>query len=77
MGADAPRPRAAPDEADAFDTFNRLLGSSLFFEGLAGFPVDFADLSRDLVAFRFTAFDSMIVSRRAPAGALPERVQAD
>ena len=47
----------------------------MFFEGLAGFPVDYADLKKDVVAFRFTAFDSMIVTRRAPAGATPERVQ--
>ena len=75
VGADAPRPRAAPDETDPFDTFNRLLGRAAFFEGLASFPVDYADLKKDVVAFRFTAFDSMIVTRRAPAGATPERVQ--
>ena len=69
VGADAPRPRAAPDETDPFDTFNRLLGRAAFFEGLASFPVDYADLKKDVVAFRFTAFDSMIVTRRAPAGA--------
>ena len=75
VGADAPRPRAAPDETDPFDTFSRLLGRAAFFEGLASFPVDYADLKKDVVAFRFTAFDSMIVTRRAPAGATPERVQ--
>ena len=75
VGADQPAPRTEPDEADAFDAFNRWLGRRLFFEGLAGFPVDYADMKAGVVAFRFTAFNSMIVSLRAPEGAVPERVR--
>ena len=44
-----------------------------FFEGLADFPVDFADVQSGLVAFRFTPLNSVIVAERAPAGALPQR----
>ena len=73
VGADGPGPRTAPDEADAFDTFNRLLGRALFFEGLAAFPVEYADLENGIVGFRFTAFNSMIVSARAPEGRVPQR----
>jgi len=70
VGSDAPTPRDSPSdaEASAFDKFTRALGRSFFFEGLAGFPVDYADMKNGIVAFRFTAFDSCIVTKRAPAG---------
>lgn len=74
VGSDAPVPRDAPSdgEASALDTLTRALGRSLFFEGLAGFPVDYADMKEGLVSFRFTAFDSCIVTKRAPPGEVPQ-----
>lgn len=73
IGADASRPRAAPPEqgASALDGCVRALGRAAFFEGLAGFPVDYADLPAGFVAFRFPPLDSCIVARRAPEGEAP------
>ena len=79
VGADAPRPRPSPSlvaaELSAFDLLTREAGRALFFENLASFPVDYADLSSEvgLVAFRFPAFDSLIVARRAPEGEFARR----
>ena len=75
ISGDTPLPRDAPSEteASAFDTFTRALGRSMFFEGLAAFPVDYADMDTGIVSFRFTAFNSCIVARRAPAGEAPQR----
>ena len=79
VGADAPRPRESPSEAEAsvFDQFTRALGRAAFFEGLAGFPVDYADdggpADNPLVAFRFTPLNSLIVAERRPDGEAPWR----
>ena len=75
ISGDAPRPRDAPSEFEAstFDTLTRALGRSMFFEGLAAFPVDYADLDTGIVSFRFTAFNSCIVARRTPEGEAPQR----
>ena len=93
VGADAPSPRAAPpedgDKVSVVDRATRSLGRALFFEGLAGFPVDYVDglangasndqpidssVSAGLVAFRFPPLNSCIVAARRPDGAQPQRV---
>jgi hypothetical protein len=76
VGADAPAPRETPPEAgaSAFDALTRAIGRALFFEGLADFPIDYADMNRGIVSFRFTAFNSCIVAQRAPEGEAPQRV---
>ena len=76
ISGDRPKPRDSPAdlEASAVDKLVRRIGRAAFFEGLADFPVDYADLKSDgIVAFRFTAFNSQIVARRLPPGALPQR----
>jgi len=50
------------------ETFVKRVGRLLFVKGPARFPVDVADMEEGMVAFRFTAFDSVIVARRLPAG---------
>ena len=79
MAGDVPQPRDPPTSGDAtpVDTLTAALGRALFFEGLAGFPVDYVDMDGGLVAFRFTAFDSCIVAHREPAGATPQPVPLD
>lgn len=75
MAGDVPQPRDAPtSDASPVDTLTAALGRALFFEGLAGFPLDYVDMDGGLVAFRFTAFDSLIVAHREPAGATPQPV---
>ena len=76
VAGDTPQPRDAPAGADAspVDKLVAALGRALFFDGLAGFPVDYADLEGGLVAFRFAAFDSCIVAHREPDGATPQSV---
>lgn len=78
ISGDVPSPRGAPSprEASPVDVVTRLLGRAAFFPGLAKFPIDYADLDEGLVAFRFTPFNSLIVSRRAPTGDSPLRVGA-
>ena len=70
-------PREAPpengDELSAVDIATRALGRLAFFEGLAGFPVDYADMDEGLVAFRFPPLNSCIVAERQPEGAPPKR----
>jgi hypothetical protein len=75
VGADGPGPRDAPPEpgASPLDALIRGLGRLLFFEGLAGFPVDYSDDANGLVAFRFTPLNSCIVAKRSPAGERPQR----
>ena len=79
VAGDTPRPRDAPTGGDAsqVDKLVTALGRALFFEGLASFPVDHVDLEGGIVAFRFTFFDSCIVSRREPDGATPQPVPLD
>lgn len=75
MAGDVPQPRDAPTtDASLVDTLTAALGRALFFEGLAAFPLDHADMDGGLVAFRFTAFDSVIVAHREPDGATPQPV---
>lgn len=76
ISADAPSPRSSPSESDAspFDIGTRALGRALFFEGLAGFPVDYFNFENALVGFRFTPLNSCIVARRAPDGQGLQRV---
>lgn len=52
VSTDGPRPREAPAEGDASaaDTITRALGCALFFDGLASFPVEYADMERGLIA---------------------------
>mmetsp|Transcript_19999 Transcript_19999/g.60946 ORF Transcript_19999/g.60946 Transcript_19999/m.60946 type:complete len:245 (+) Transcript_19999:39-773(+) len=75
VGGDSPSPRAAPqeDSASLVDAATRAIGRASFFEGLADFPVDYADLEDGLVAFRFTPLNSCIVAERQPAGSTPQR----
>ena len=69
---------AAPAaDAGGMDGFIRALGRVLFFEGLALFPVDYADMPAGFVSFRFTPLDSCIVAKRAPAGEKPQRCGPD
>lgn len=75
VGPDAASPRdAPPPDAGGFDGFTRWLGRLAFFEGLADFPLDYADMAEpgSIVAFRFPPLDSCIVAQRAPAGATPQ-----
>ena len=75
VGSDAASPRTAPAEGttDVVDAATRAVGRASFFEGLADFPVDFADMDDGLVAFRFTPLDSCIVAERQPDGSTPQR----
>lgn len=78
MAGDVPQPRDPPTtDATLVDTLTAALGRALFFEDLAAFPVDYADVDGGLVAFRFTAFDSCIVAHREPSGASPQPVPLD
>jgi len=79
VAGDTPQPRDAPTGGDASraDKLVAALGRALFFGGLAGFPVDHVDLEGGIVAFRFTAFNSCIVSHREPDGATPQPVPLD
>ena len=81
VAGDTPQPRDAPTGGDASraDQLVAALGRALFFGGLAGFPVDHVDLEPEggIVAFRFPAFDSCIVSHREPDGATPQPVPLD
>lgn len=75
MAGDVPQPRDEPTtDARLVDSLIAALGRALFFEGLAAFPVDHADMDGDLVAFRFTGFDSVIVAHREPEGAIPQPI---
>ena len=75
VAGDTAEPRASPsdEESNVIDKLIRDVGRLSFFEGIARFPVDY--FQDDMVAFRFTAFDSQIVARRAPDGARPQRVE--
>ena len=77
ISGDSVTPREAPpengDELSAVDIATRALGRLAFFEGLAGFPVDYADMDEGLVAFRFPPLNSCIVAERQPEGAPPKR----
>ena len=76
VGGDNAAPRTSPaGEVSAFDQFTRSIGRTAFFEGLAGFPVNYVDMERGLVAFRFPPLDSQIVAQRCPEGEEPKRAQ--
>ena len=79
VAGDTPQPRDAPTggHASQVDKLVAALGRALFFGGLARFPVDHVDWEGGVVAFRFPAFDSCIVSRREPDGATPQPVPLD
>ena len=79
ISADTPTPRPAPPDGptadmSVVDRLTRVVGRAAFFESLGTFPVDYADLDRGLVSFRFPPLNSCIVAQRAPDGEPPRRV---